>query len=99
MSGDEKQPLDKMEHALQLIINSEDLFKKIGDLRRFKGKKLNEKLEEKVTKGELSAEEKVMILSVEQARFDAILVDEFDFDSMKKKTYSSIIDSIHSPLK
>ena len=99
LSGDEKQPLDKMEHALQLIINSEDLFKKIGDLRRFKGKKLNEKLEEKVTKGELSAEEKVMILSVEQARFDAILVDEFDFDSMKKKTYSSIIDSIHSPLK
>lgn len=99
LSGDEKQPVDKMEHVLQLIIKSEDLVKKISDLRRFKGSKLSEKLQEKVAKGELTAEERETLLSVENARWDAILVDEFEFDSMKKKNYSSVIDSVHSPLR
>ncbi|RUR12451.1 acyl-CoA dehydrogenase [Legionella sp. km772] len=99
LSGDEKEPVDKMEHVLQLIIKSEEVVKKISDLRRFKGSKLKEKLQEKVAKGELTAAEMETVLSVEQARWDAILVDEFDFDSMKKKTFSSIIDSIHSPLR
>jgi len=99
LSNDEKQPVDRMEHALQLIIKSDELVKKISDLKRYKGSKLNEKLQEKVAKGDLTAQEMNTILSVEQARWDAILVDEFDFDSMKKKTYSSVIDSIHSPLR
>lgn len=99
LSGDEKQPVDKMEHVLQLIIKSEGLVKKISDLRRFKGSKLSEKLQEKVAKGELTAEEMDTLLSVENARWDAILVDEFEFDSMKKKNYSSVIDSVHSPLR
>ncbi len=99
LSGDEKQPVDRMEHCLQLIINSDDLFKKIADLKRFKGIQLKEKLEEKVAKGELNTQEMELILNVEQARFDAILVDEFDFDAMKKKSFSSLIDTIVSPLK
>ena len=28
LSGDPKQPVDRMEHALQLIINTEDFLKK-----------------------------------------------------------------------
>lgn len=98
LSGDEKQALDRVEHTLQLIIDTDDLFKKVADLRRFKGAKFREKLEEKVAKQEISPEERDKILMVEHARFDAVLVDEFDFDSMKKKNFPSVIDDIHSPL-
>ncbi len=98
LSGDEKQPVDRMEHTLQLIIKTDDLVKKISDLRRFKGSKLKEKLQEKVEKNDLTVQEMESLLAVEQARWDAILVDEFDFDSMKKKTFPSVIDTIHSPL-
>lgn len=98
LSGDDKQPVDKMEHAFQLIINTDELVKKVNDLRRFKGPKLREKLQEKVAKSELTTQEMERLIAVEEARWDAILVDEFDFDSMKKKTYASVIDDIRSPL-
>ena len=49
-------------------------------------------------KNELSAAEMNDLLATEDARWDAILVDEFTFDSMKMKTFSSVIDSVHSPL-
>lgn len=98
LSGDEKQPVDKMEQAFQKIVGTDALVKKISDLRRFKGPKLREKLQEKVAAGELTIQEKDELIAVEAARWDAILVDEFDFDAMKKKTYNSLIDEIHSPL-
>jgi hypothetical protein len=98
LSGDEKQPVDRMEHALQLIIKADELGKKVSDLKRFKGPKLKEKLQEKVEKGDLTSQEMDTLLTLEQARWDAILVDEFDFDSMKKKTYASVIDKVESPL-
>jgi hypothetical protein len=87
-----------MEHALQLIIKAEELGKKVTDVKRFKGIKLKEKLQEKVEKGELTAQEMETLLALEHARWDAILVDEFEFDSMKKKTYASVIDKVESPL-
>jgi hypothetical protein len=59
---------------------------------------LKEKLQEKVEKGELSQQEQNDFLAVEAARWEAILVDEFTFDSMKKKTFNSVIDKIKSPL-
>jgi alkylation response protein AidB-like acyl-CoA dehydrogenase len=99
LSGDEKQPVDRMEHALQLIIGTAELTKKIDDLKRFKGSALREKLQEKVAKNELTAQEVERIIAVEAARWDAVLVDEFDFESMKKKTYASVIDTITSPLQ
>ena len=98
LSGDPKQPVDRMEHALQLIIQTDGLSPKIADLKRYKFSKLKVKLEEKVAKNELSQQEMNDLLAVEDARWDAILVDEFTFDSMKKKTYNSVIDSIKSPL-
>ena len=98
LSGDPKQPVDRMEHALQLIIKSDGLYQKIADLKRYKFGTLTEKLQEKVAKSELSQQEMTDILAVEEARFDAILVDEFTADSMKKKTFNSVIDSIKSPL-
>ena len=97
LSGDPKEPVDKMEHALQLIIQNEALSKKAGDLRRVKFGKLRSKLEEKVAKNELTQQEMDDLLAVEAARWDAILVDEFTFDSMKHAKFNSVIDEIKSP--
>ena len=97
LSGDASQPVDRMEDALQLIIKTDGLSPKINDLKRYKFGKLTAKLEEKVAKGELSQQEMNDLVAVEKARWDAILVDEFSFDSMKKKTFKSITDSIKSP--
>jgi acyl-CoA dehydrogenase len=99
LSGDAKQPVDRVEHALQLIIQSDGLWEKISDLKRYKFSTLKAKLQEKVTKKELSQQEMKELLAVEEARWDAILVDEFTFDSMKKKSFNSVIDSIESPLR
>lgn len=98
LGGDPSQPVDRMEHALQLIIQTDGLSKKVSDLKRFKFGKLEEKLQEKVAKNELSQQEMNELLAVEEARWDAILVDEFTFDSMKKKTFNSVTDTIKSPL-
>jgi alkylation response protein AidB-like acyl-CoA dehydrogenase len=97
LSGDPNQPVDRMESALQSIIQTDELTKKISDLKRFKGRVLKEKLREKVDKGELTSQEMELLIRVEQDRWDAILVDEFDFDAMKKKTFPSIIDGVKSP--
>ena len=98
LTGDAKQPIDKMEHALQLIIKNDELYKKIADLKRYKFANLKEKLIEKVSKGELSQQEMDEIVNVEKACWDAIQVDEFTFDSMKKKTFSSVIDNYPNPM-
>jgi hypothetical protein len=99
LSGDPQQPLDRMEHALQLIIQTDELVKNNRDLKRLKGVHLIEKLKEKKEKGEISKQELDALLAMEQARWDAILVDEFTFDSLKKKNFNSIINTIKSPLR
>lgn len=98
LSGDPKQPVDRMEDALQMIIKNDGLSQKTSDLKRFKSSKLKEKLQEKVAKNELTQQEMNDFLAVEEARFDAILVDEFTLESMKKKTFPSVTEDIKSPL-
>lgn len=98
LSNDPKQPVDRMEHTLQLILQTKGLMAKIKDLKHYKFAELKEKLQEKVAKGDLSQQEMDDIEAVELARWDAILVDEFTFDSMKKKHFDSVIDEIKSPL-
>ncbi len=97
LSGDSKEPVDKMEHALQLIIDADALTKKVSDLKRCNQSQLKEKLQEKMSKGELTQTEVDQLLAVAEARWDAILVDEFSFESMKKKSFESVIDSVKSP--
>lgn len=97
LSGDSKQPIDRVENALQQIIQTDKLTQKFGDLKRVKFGRLKDKLTEKVSKNELSQEEMDALLATEAARWDAILVDEFSFDSMKKQTFQSITDEIKSP--
>ncbi|MFT4060059.1 MAG: acyl-CoA dehydrogenase [Legionella sp.] len=97
LSGDAKQPIDRMEHALQLIIQNDELHKKIRNLRHVKFGHLKEKLDEKLANKELTQQEVDALLAEEAARWDAILVDEFTFESMKNNTFDSVIDDITSP--
>ena len=90
LSGDATQPVDRMENALQLIIKHADLYKKISEFKRYTFGNLKEKLAEKVASGGLSQHEMDELVSVEKARWDAIQVDEFTLESMKKKTFASV---------
>lgn len=92
LSGDANQPVDKIEHALQLLIKHDELYKKVSDLRRYAFCSIKEKLAEKVAAGVLSQHEMDLLITAETARWDAMQVDEFTFDSMKKKSYASVID-------
>jgi len=38
------------------------------------------------------------VINVEKARWDAIQVDEFEMDDMKKKTYASIANRYKNPI-
>jgi alkylation response protein AidB-like acyl-CoA dehydrogenase len=98
LSADPQQPLDRMEHALQLIIQTDELSKKLGDLKRVKFGKLRAKLQDKLEKNEINQQEMDDLLATEAARWDAILVDEFTFESMKDSSFNSVIDKIKSPL-
>ncbi len=98
LSGDAMQPVDKMEQALQAIIQHEELYKKIGDLKRYKFGHLQEKLAQKVSEGKLTQEEMDELVAVEKLRWDAIQVDEFTLDSVKNKTFPSVADDLKSPL-
>lgn len=97
LSGDSDQPVDKMENVLQLIINNRDVYKKVSDLKRYKSIYLTEKLAEKVTQGILTQAEMDALVGVEKARWDAIQVDEFTQESMKNKSFSSVINAVKTP--
>lgn len=98
LSGDSNQPLDRMEEALQNLIRHADLYAEISDLKRFSFAGLKEKLAEKVAAGTLAQEKMDALVAVERARWDAIQVDEFTFDSMKHKTFKSVTDTCPNPL-
>jgi acyl-CoA dehydrogenase len=97
LSGDPKQPVDKMEFALQSMLKNSALLKKIKDLKRFKSVYLVEKMAEKVAKGELKQDEMDILVNIEKARWDAIQVDEFDTKSMKNQRFDSLTDHLKSP--
>ena len=98
LSRNPKQLISRMEQTLQLIIKHDELYKKISDLKRFKFATLKEKLALKVKGGELTQKEADAIIAVERACWDAIQVDEFSFDSMKKKSFTSLADSFPNPM-
>lgn len=51
-----------------------------------------------MAQGELSQAEADNLISVERACWDAIQVDEFSFDSVKKKGFSSLADTFPNPM-
>ena len=89
LTEDSEQPIERMEHALQLLLKNSDLYKKIKELRRCPVDDLPTKLQEKVEKKEISAQEKIIILAMEKARLDAMQVDEFSDASLKNKVFTS----------
>ena len=95
---DSKEPIARMENALQLLLAHKDLYAKIHDLRRHSFKELKKQMAMKVKKGELTQEEMDKLVMVERARWDAITVDEFTSDSMKNKSYPSITESLQNPM-
>ncbi|QRN04861.1 acyl-CoA dehydrogenase [Legionella sp. MW5194] len=98
LSGDRRQPVDKMEETLQMVLKSADLYKKVSDLRRFKFDDMKVKLAEKVSQGQLTQQEMDDLVAVEKARWDAMQVDEFTFESMKNKTFTSVADNLPNPV-
>ena len=90
MSHNPDEPIDRVEHAFQLIIKHEHLYKKLGDVRRCSRDELLQKIHSSVDNKLLTAEERDLLIALEAARWDAILVDEFTFDSMQNKIFSSV---------
>jgi acyl-CoA dehydrogenase len=98
LSGDSAEPLDKVENAFGLILDNASLYEKVSDLKRFSFGSLKEKLAEKVASGHLRPEEMDVLVMVEKARWDAMLVDEFDFNAVKQGVLTSLIDGLATPL-
>lgn len=98
LSKDPKQALEKMEFAFQSLAKNQALYKKVSNLKRIPFSKLKESLAKKVKDGELSQEEMDIIMQTEQYCWDAIQVDEFSFDDVKKKSFSSVIDEVNKTL-
>lgn len=98
LSGDPAYALDKVEHALQLLIKNAALFDKIKDIKRYTFGTFKKKLANKVKAGELTQEDMNALIETERARWDAIQVDEFTFESMRSAIFSSVTDGIKTPL-
>jgi len=98
LSGDPTQPVDRMEEAFQAFVDAAPLYRKLDGAKRMKSGNVKEKLAEQLAQGKITEDEMKSILAVERARWDAIQVDEFTLDSMKKKTFSSVIENYKNPL-
>lgn len=85
LSGDSDQPVDRMEHAFQLLIAHEDLYHAMISKERGSREALKTHLAEKVATGVLSDAELGILLKIEQACWDAIQVDEFEFDTVNSE--------------
>ena len=85
LSGDPKQPVDRMEHAFQLLMAHEDLYHTMIAKSRDSHETIHARLLEKVSSGVLSAEEVDILMSIEKACWDAIQVDEFEFSAVNSK--------------
>lgn len=84
LSGSEnKSRLDKTETAFQLILDNEALFKRVKGIGKVSIEELDNFLAAKVTAGELSESQKASLLKSENARWQAIQVDEFPFSQFK----------------
>lgn len=85
LSGDNNQPLDRVEYAYDLLSKNQDLYKKIKGLHKYRLDELDDLLAIKVDAGEITQEEASVLITIEKARWDAILVDEFSFESLKNQ--------------
>lgn len=85
LSGDPTQPVDRMEHAFQLLSQHEGLYHAMIAKSRCKHEDMHASLLEKVKTGVLQAGDVDILMSIEHACWDAIQVDEFGFDAVNSK--------------
>lgn len=84
LSGsDNKSRLDKTENAFQLILDNEALFKRIQGIGKVSINDLSAFLDRRIADGEINDSQKQSLLKSENARWEAIQVDEFSFDQFK----------------
>ncbi|HVT61944.1 MAG TPA: acyl-CoA dehydrogenase domain-containing protein, partial [Legionellaceae bacterium] len=85
LSGDPHQPVDRMEHAFELLDKHADLYHAIIVKTRGNRENLHHRLLQKVQEGELRVEDVDKLMAIEQACWDAIQVDEFPFDAVNSR--------------
>lgn len=98
LSGDKTEPVDRMEDALQSYLEAVPVYRKMRGAGRLKSGTVKEKFAEQLSEGIITENEMQLLLQVERARWDAIQVDEFTAESMKKKTYVSVVDAYKNPI-
>ncbi len=85
LSGDPNQPVDRMEHAFHLLNEHEELYHDMIVKSRGKRDDLREQLLQQATDGQRQPTEVERLLAIEQACWDAIQVDEFEFAAVNSK--------------
>jgi acyl-CoA dehydrogenase len=98
LTNEPQEAVDRVEMAFQMVLEHENLYQKIPELKRYKFHALKIKLAEQVKDGKLTQAEMDTLVSVERARWDAEQVDEFEFDSFNTGPLDSITDKIQNPL-
>ncbi len=88
-TNDANQPLDRMEMALQALIQHDDLMAKIPKYKHHSFRQLKTKLSEEVHANRLTQTEMTQLLALEELRWQAIQVDEFTSESIKDKKFSA----------
>ncbi|MCR9192798.1 MAG: acyl-CoA dehydrogenase [Gammaproteobacteria bacterium] len=84
LSGDAQQPVDRMEHALDLLSEHAELYRSTVAKSHGKRESLRERLLELVEEGQIQTTDVEVLLNIEQACWDAIQVDEFEFDDIER---------------
>jgi acyl-CoA dehydrogenase len=97
LSGKKDEPVDRVELTLQSILENDDLLKKVRREKKLNSSNLKAGLQEMVAAGRLTPDEMQRVIAIEKARWDSILVDEFDAESMKNKTYTSVVSHYPDP--
>jgi len=96
LSGDPSQPVDAVEEAFLLLLKHVDLYKKVSGLKKVKWENVPDVLAKAVKSKVLTQVEMDAILQVEAARWDAIQVDEFTFESMVRNSGEELKSSRES---
>lgn len=96
-SGKNSDSLDRVEKVFQKLNELKAVYKKVGNLSKYKIKDVKQQLQKAVEDKKITQEEMQQLLDAEKMRWDAILVDEFVFDEVKNKKFESVIDKMANP--
>lgn len=92
LSQNPNQPVDRVEEALQQYYQLEDVYALVPDIRKHKFHEVGQWLETQVEAKVITAEQKNAIEAAEAARYDALMVDEFEVSEKKIPVFLSSQD-------